>query len=117
MCEVQFNREPDSSLKSLPAKHVDTGMGMERVTSILQDKISNYATDVFGEPFSELPDWFCSIIRGVYRTRRDHAELVLSLMPKSRKHAQHTLDQATKQEWPRNYVALTGMSFTDDQYT
>ena len=55
VCELQFNREPDSSLKSLPAKHVDTGMGMERVTSILQDKISNYATDVFGEPFSELP--------------------------------------------------------------
>jgi len=51
---IQYNRKADGSLISLPSKHVDTGMGFERLCMVLQNKKSNYDTDVFQPLIQEI---------------------------------------------------------------
>ena len=51
---MQFNRENDKSLKTLPAQHIDCGMGLERLVSVIQDKSSNYDTDMFTPLFAAI---------------------------------------------------------------
>ena len=51
---IQNNRDENGKLHDLPAKHVDTGMGFERVCAVLQGKSSNYDTDVFTPIISEI---------------------------------------------------------------
>lgn len=54
-------REPNGDLKTLPKKNVDTGMGLERIVSVIQGKRSNYDTDMFS-PYFEAIQKVCTYL-------------------------------------------------------
>ncbi len=64
---IQYNRDKEGKLHDLPKKHIDTGMGFERVCAILQNKKSNYDTDVFQPLIQEI-----SKISGVKYEQEEH---------------------------------------------
>ncbi len=53
---IQYNRQSDGRLEPLPQKHVDTGMGFERVAAVMQAKSSNYDSDVFQPLFERISE-------------------------------------------------------------
>ncbi|MEE2906815.1 MAG: alanine--tRNA ligase [Planctomycetota bacterium] len=53
---IQFNRGPDGTLSPLPDKHIDTGMGFERIVRVLQGKSSNYDTDLWTPLFEAIQE-------------------------------------------------------------
>ena len=51
---IQYNRKADGKLEDLPKKHIDTGMGLERLCMVLQKVKSNYDTDIFKSIIKEI---------------------------------------------------------------
>ena len=60
---IQYNRKKDGTLEPLPATHVDTGMGFERLVRVIQGKQSNYDTDVFSGTISKTAE----IVNKIYK--------------------------------------------------
>jgi len=86
---IQYNRQDDGSLVSLPAQHVDTGMGFERVLSVLQGCQSNYDTDLFTPIFRALEKFTGHSYTGgagsdekdvAFRVCADHVRAVVSAL-------------------------------------
>ena len=80
---IQFNRKKDGSLEPLPAKHVDTGMGFERLVRVIQGKSSNYDTDVFTGTISETSKKVNKVYKGgddkesiAFRVIADHIRAI-----------------------------------------
>ena len=80
---IQFNRLKDGSLQPLPAKHVDTGMGLERLVRVIQAKNSNYDTDLFSGTINATEEFTGEKYRGTdskqdvaFRVIADHIRAI-----------------------------------------
>ncbi|MCZ7556542.1 MAG: alanine--tRNA ligase [Bacteroidia bacterium] len=71
---IQYNRDETGTLHELPKKHVDTGMGFERICAVLQGKTSNYDTDVF----MPLIDAVASVTRQPYE--EEHRQIAMRVI-------------------------------------
>ncbi len=73
---IQFNRKKDGTLEPLPASHVDTGMGFERLVRVLQNKTSNYDTDVF----TGMIDAISKIVNKTYKAEDDKESIAFRVL-------------------------------------
>lgn len=74
---IEYNRNIDGTISSLPKKHIDTGMGMERLVRLLQMKSSNYQTDLFVPIFHEIEKFTkTKSYQDIYDTNDNAYELV-----------------------------------------
>jgi alanyl-tRNA synthetase len=70
---MQYNRKADGSLENFPAKHIDTGMGFERLCMALQQKSSNYDTDVFTPLIAKVEELSGKKYTGILEDEKDIA--------------------------------------------
>ena len=70
---MEFNRKADGSLEKLPSRHVDTGMGFERLCMALQGKTSNYDTDVFTPLIAKVEELSGKKYTGILEDEKDIA--------------------------------------------
>jgi alanyl-tRNA synthetase len=110
---MQFNRKANGSLELLPAKHVDTGMGFERLAMVVQGKQSNYDTDVFQPLIQKIGE--------ITGTQYRHAELV-SASPNDMDIASQACNDAREQEQKNiamrviaDHIRTIAFSITDGQ--
>jgi len=75
---IQFNRDESGKLHELPAKHVDTGLGFERVVAVLQNKTSDYDTDLFSPIIEHLGDLTGKSYTGKLGSETDNAFRVVA---------------------------------------
>ena len=76
---IQSNRDENGNLHDLPSKHVDTGLGLERITAVLQGKNSNYDTDLFLPIFrkiEKISDLIFKIDPAVFQVIADHIRML-----------------------------------------
>ena len=73
---IQYNRKKDGTLEPLPATHVDTGMGFERLVRVIQGKQSNYDTDVFSGTISKTAE----IVNKIYKADDSKESVALRVL-------------------------------------